>query len=360
MKSRPSSKQIAAIAVAVVLAGGAAFLWARRPAGREKAGGPAGAAAGQAGTPSVKLYQVEKSSFTDVVGGLVGTIKGDTIELAYSGPEEQLIAVHVRVGQPVKRGSLLFELDHARSGARKSQAEVAYQRMSQLRAAGGATAQDVKEAKAAYDIATKDYTDTYVRSPKNGTVSDVNKQVGETVSRNEVLGVVVSNEDRLVMETGVVEGQIEKIVRGQKALVEVEALGREVIEGTVLGVSREVSTTGRTGTVHIALPDDVQKKLRPGLSARARIVTYSNETLVIPFQAFDAESHKAFVYENGEARPRTLDLGHVTHDFYEVVSGLALGDRVVKDLVANPVKEGDKISPDGDDDTYAGMTKNDK
>ncbi len=358
MKKSFSPKEILTATLAVILVGVTALWLARRAAAPVGGAALAGkGAAGSAGPVAAKLYKVEKSSFTDTIGGLIGTIKGDTIELAYSGPEEQLTAVHARVGQAVRRGDLLLEIDHSRSEARKSQAEVAYQRMSQLQAAGGATAQDVKEAKAAFDIASKDYADTYVRAPKNGIVSEINKQVGESVGRNETLGVLVSNEDKLVMETGVVEGQVDRVARGQKAEVEVEALGMDPIAGTVLGVSREVTTTGRTGTVLIALPDSVQAKLRPGLSARARIVTYENKTFVIPYQAFDTPNRQVFVFKDGKAAARKVELGHVTHDWYEVTSGLEDGERVVKDLVANPLKGGDAVSPDGDDDSYASMNQ---
>jgi len=105
-----------------------------------------------------KLFLVEKVLFTDAIDGLIGTVKGDTLELTFGGQqEEKMIAVHVDVGQVVKRGKLLFELDHVRSRARKKQAEIALNRMNELLTVGGATLQDVQEAQASYDIAKKDH-----------------------------------------------------------------------------------------------------------------------------------------------------------------------------------------------------------
>jgi len=60
------------------------------------------------------------------IDGLIGTVKGDTLELTFGGQqEEKIIAVHADVGQAVQRGKLLFELDHVRSRARMKQAEIA-------------------------------------------------------------------------------------------------------------------------------------------------------------------------------------------------------------------------------------------
>jgi multidrug efflux pump subunit AcrA (membrane-fusion protein) len=91
------------------------------------------------------------------------------------------------------------------------------------------------------------------------------------------------------METGVIEGQLERVKQGQAVLVDIDSLGLVAVRGTVAGVSREVTTTGRTGTVLVGLPPAVQAKLRPGLSARCRILTFDGEALLIPRQAYDKE-----------------------------------------------------------------------
>lgn len=344
-------KKIGIVLAAAVLAGGGVFWAARRKAAGHGAGaGVPGAGAAEA--QSVTAFRVESATFTDVLDGLIGTVKGGAIELTYGGPEEQLIFVRVKLGQTVKKNDVLFELDHTRAGARKSQAEVALDRAQKLQAAGGSTAQDVKEARAAYDIALRDWQDTYVRAPKSGVVSEIKKQVGETVGRGEALGVVVSREDKLMLETGVIEGQLGRVTAGQKARIEIEALGNSTLEGEVIGVSREVTTTGRTGTVHISLPAKVQDSLRPGLSARCRIVVFDQAALMVPRQAYDGEKNGVYEIVGSSAVFRAAPLGHIAPDWYEVKEGVAPGALIVRDLILNPMTDGAAVSVAGEPETF--------
>jgi RND family efflux transporter MFP subunit len=305
------------------------------------------AAEGNASAPAaeVPVLTVEKKQFSDSIQNLIGTIKGETIELTFNGQEERLTAVHAEVGQFVRSGQVLFELDHIKAEARKNQAESIYERTRELQDVGGATARETAEAQAAFAMAKKDYEDTFIYAPKTGHVSQVNKKVGETVGRSDVIAVVVSSEDRLFLETGVIEGQLDRVASGQEAIVQIDALGPDKLTGRVMGVSREVTTTGRTGTVLVSLPGRVQGKLRPGLSARCDIVTVSRQTLVIPRQAYDKD--KKGVYQVGPAGKvvfQPVEIGYVTRDEYEVIDGLKSGDKIVADLVAHPVEGGAKIA----------------
>lgn len=346
----------ALVAVVLVVALGAVLFFRRSKAAE---GGASGATANAAGGPEVQdvgVFEVKRATFTDVIDGLIGTVKGGAIELTYGGTEEQLTAVRVKLGQTVKKGTLLFELNHARVQARKAQAEVAYDRAKKLEEAGGSTHQDVKEARAALDIAVQDWEDTFVRAPKDGIVSEIKKQVGETVGRGEALGVIVSKEDKLMLETGVIEGHLDRVAAGQKAIVEIEALGGQPIAGEVIGVSREVTTTGRTGAVQISLPGKIQEKLRPGLSARCRIETFNGQALVIPRQAYDPEKGGVYKIVGDRAVFQKVDLGHVAADWYEAVGNLKDGDRIVRDLVINPVEDGAAVRAVAEPATYIGET----
>lgn len=314
-------------------------------------------AVGGAGTPEpqkLTVFAVSKSTFTDAIEGLVGTVKGDTIELSYYGLEEPLTAIHVKVGQRVKKGDLLFELDHLRVESRKNQAETAYERAKQMLKAGASSPMDLKESKSAYDIARRDYEDTFVRAPKDGYVSEIGRQVGETVGRDNSapIGVLVSSQDKLFLETGVIEGQLERVKQGQSVQVDIDSLGLIAVRGSVAGVSREVTTTGRTGTVLVGLPAKVQAQLRPGLSARCRILTFDGEALLIPRQAYDKEKESVYAVRDGKAHKTRVVLGYLAPDYYEVKEGLNVGDEIVRDLIINPVEDGASVTVDGAPERY--------
>jgi len=345
-----NSRQRTTIGSLILCIGLALCYWRYASAAKALSGRGAGVA-GEAAAKSVQapLFEVRKGLMTDAIDGLVGTIKGNTLELTFNGQEERMVTARVRVGQQVHKGDILFELDHLRSQSRKNQAEVNADRAKELFSVGGATQHDVDEAQAGLSLAQKDYDDTFIYAPQNGFVSQINRQVGETITRNEIVAVMVGTDDRLTMETGVIEGQLDQVNAGQKVLVNVEAFGAESITGTVQGVSREVTTTGRTGTVIVALPGSVQAKLRPGMSARCKIFVFDQTTFAIPRSAYDADKKGLFVVgEDHKAHFVNVRLGHITRDSYEVVEGLHEGDRIVNDIVANPVDEKTDVLAAGD------------
>lgn len=338
---------ITVAASALVLGGG--FLYWRHAAHASKSRAAASEASGDGARPSVsaEVIELKRKPLTDVVEGLVGTVKGNTIELTFNGQEERITAVHVRVGRYVKKRAVLFELDHTRSRARKSQALANFERTQELQEAGGATLRDVQEARATLNLAQKDYDDTFIYAPRDGFICQVNRQEGETVGRSEVVGVLVSAHNKFYVETGVIEGLLDQVAPGQTATVQIEAFGNKDIRGTVQGVSREVTTTGRTGTVLISLPDSIQSKLRPGLSARCSISVFdSKRALVIPRAAYDSQKNCVYVLdEKNRAQMREVKLGHITRDHYQVLRGLQEGDRLIKDIVATPVDPGSLVNP---------------
>jgi hypothetical protein len=57
---------------------------------------------------------------------------------------------------------------------------------------------------------------------------------------------------------------------------------------------------------------------------------------------------------DGKAVLQHVDLGHITPDWYEVqdTGVLKEGERIIRDLLINPVQEGAPITVSGDPETY--------
>lgn len=308
--------------------------------------------------PEITLFLVQQSSFTDSINGLIGNVKGDTLDLTFGSMEDKLLKVHVQLGDSVSKGKLLMELDHTRSESKLRQAQIALNRAEQLQSIGGAAEMDVQDAQALYDLAKRDYEDSFIYAPANGTISQINKQPGELVNRNEVVATFVSDRSPLYIETGVVEDQVQSVRTGQKTRIEVDALGKLQFEGEVMGVAKEVSTTGRISTVHIRLPAKAIAQLRPGISTQCQIIVLQKRALVIPRQAYDEKKQAVYVFnaETKTLRETPVSLGYRKRDFYEVVSGLKENDRIVADLTLHPMQNGDALIPAAQDETYDKLT----
>jgi HlyD family secretion protein len=78
--------------------------------------------------------------------------------------------------------------------------------------------------------------------------------------------------------------------------------------------------------------DETPPQLGDGYRVEARVVQWEGDALKVPASALyqDGNQWRVFVVENGRARSRVVQVGHRNPDEAEVLSGLSLGDRVIR------------------------------
>jgi HlyD family secretion protein len=213
----------------------------------------------------------------------------------------------------------------------------------------------VLQATANLDKARDDFAKTTVYSPLGGRVITLNAEVGETVypaTMNNPASVVATIADlsEVLAVIDVDETEVVYVELGQAAELLVDALPDRSYRGRVVeigssGFSRpdQPDVTFFSVKVLFVEPDPA---LRPGMSARAEVVTASHaEALVVPIQAVverpplgpdgaepddDAdEIQVVFVLEEGEARQRPVEAGLSDETHVEIVSGLDAGQAVI-------------------------------
>jgi HlyD family secretion protein len=194
-------------------------------------------------------------------------------------------------------------------------------------------------------------------SPIDGVVTRVNVEEGEVAmigTMNQPGTVLVVISDLSVMEATVEvdETDVVDIESGQEARVTVDAFPDTTFSGEVTEVATSpiiVPTAagpapGATDyEVKITLADQLPAA-RSGLSASAEVVTARRENaLTIPIQSLVVrpvaddsassggvvEKEGVFVVRDGEARFVPVRVGISGDRYFEVVSGLEAGDRVV-------------------------------
>ena len=119
----------------------------------------------------------------------------------------------------------------------------------------------------------------------------------------------------MIVEAHLAETQIAGIAKGDKADVEVDALG-ETFEGAVEAVVPAADKDSKTFAVRVAVknPDE---KILVGMSARVRIATGVLEgVLAVPQSAVieGADGRSVFVAVGGKAQRRAVKLGAVDGD----------------------------------------------
>ena len=157
------------------------------------------------------------------------------------------------------------------------------------------------------------------------------------------------------------ETDVAKVREGMQVQVHLDCCPNEVFPGKVARIFPYLDAQTRTNTVEVILdnPRDVKKgsrRLKPGMFGRAEITVEKREgVLAAPEPALLLDSQilaqqkaneilrKAFVVENGKlARRRLVKLGARKGSLYEVLEGLAEGEKIVV-RGQHGLKEGQKV-----------------
>ena len=323
----------------------------------------------------------------------------------------KIIALHVEEGEWVEKGTLLVELDRERYAAavelaeanvrsaqanaklvseNMNKAEKDYDRardlvsrnlesQSNLDTTNAAYLVEVARYEAAVDVVSQaraslkqsldDLSKTRIFAPMAGTISDLNKEVGEIAIGSqfqEDVIMVVADLNAMEALVNVDENDIVNVKVGQTAAIEVDALFGEKLTGDVYEIAN-TATMAEPGAeqqqqsqktefeVKIAITSDI-KRLRPGMTASAEISTEKKDNVVgVPIQSVavrtidqlamegeeveDAEKRFTadedgfveivFCVEDGKAVARQVETGIQSNEMIEIRSGVDADETVV-------------------------------
>jgi HlyD family secretion protein len=285
----------------------------------------------------VYFGKAEKRDLASVVTA-TGQIQARTKVNVQSSVIGEIVQLPVKEGDVVKQGDLLVQIDPERYRSEVDrlaanlrvqeialgQAQLDYadaertlKRQKQLHESSGLVSQElldrsellyktaeinlltlserIAQAKADLAKARDDLSKTTLRSPIDGTVTQLNAEKGEitltgTMNNPGTVIMVVSDMGEILAEVDVDETRVARVETGQKSRIVVDAIGEsEPYAGKVDEIAGSAVT--RQGTAVQVFPvkvllEGVDARLRPGMTARARIETKTaDDALVVPIQA---------------------------------------------------------------------------
>ncbi|MGB8274770.1 MAG: efflux RND transporter periplasmic adaptor subunit [Alphaproteobacteria bacterium] len=264
----------------------------------------------------------------------------------------RIVEIKARDGDEVKRGDVLARLDDREEKARLTELEARerflkkdlerYAALAQRdvvsRKAFDQTASDHAQALAAAAAARQRLADLTLLSPLDGRILRQDGEVGEVVSKDEVLfWVGQSHPLRIVAEVD--EEDIPLVRVGQKVLIKADAFPKQVFEGTVAEITPKGDPIAKNYRIRIGLPPDLP--LLIGMTTEVNIVAREKENaLLIPFSA--VKNGTVWVVEDGRARARKVETGIAGDMLLEVTSGLGDGEAVVDNPPAT-LREGARV-----------------
>ena len=293
---------------------------------------------------------------TDVT--FTGTIEArHELPIGNSGDTGRIVAVYVQVGDQVRRGQTLAQLDdsvlapqvaqlsaaldQARAQAALSAAE--YRRGVAAGPAGGLSAQDIEKLQAAsiMDAANIKVVSaqvavmraklalTRIVAPVDGLVLTRNAEVGQIAGSGGLALFQLEDTGQVEMIGQVAEQDMANLKVGQSAAVYLIGNPQPFV-GRIWLLGAVIDSQSRLGEVRIALTPN--SALRPGAFARSMVTLAQAQRPVLPQTAVMADNDGSYVYvvgRDGQVQRRTVDVGNVIPAGVVITNGLSGHERVV-------------------------------
>lgn len=295
-------------------------------------------AAEQAEEETVQLVKVEKVVEQPIpqVVSYTATVEPYKRNLISSSLPNRIKKIYVEVGDHVKAGQKLVDLDRANLAQQKLQLdnlELEYNRVKELFAVGGASQQQVDQMRTQYETTKTAYENldenTVLVSPVNGVVTARNFDDGDMAS-GAILTVMQIQPVKVLVNVS--ESDFTKVKQGMPVDVNVEVYGDEKFKGKVSLIHPTIDASTRTFVTEINIPN-TDNRIRPGMFARVNIDFGNVDRVVVPDRAVIKRSGSGdrfvYVYKDGKVSFNQVQLGRHIDNTYELISGVESGSQVV-------------------------------
>jgi len=287
-------------------------------------------------TPNVRIQPtIEKEvEQTDEVTATVQPDAKNSIAPAAPG---RIRAILVEVGQHVTKGQKLVQMDVANLSNLETQIENQkrmYKRVQELFNVGGASQQELDNAKMQLDVAQTNLKNlsenTYLLSPISGVVTARNYDNGDMYS-GQMPVLTVMNINPVKVLINVSESNYSKVKIGMPIDVKFDVLSGS-FQGRVNLIYPTIDERTRTFGVEIKL-NNSNNKIRPGMFARVNIEFGKAKRIVVSDRAIVKQAGSGakfvYIYNDGKVQYKQIEIGRRVDNDYEVLSGLEVGEQVV-------------------------------
>ncbi len=205
----------------------------------------------------------------------------------------------------------------------------------------------VKEAANSFNLAKLKYDYSFIKSPITGVITSRPVRIGEGVNNGSLIATVVSTES-MYIEALIDEADVAKVRVGEIVNITMDSYPGKVFKGEVYRISPVVlggKQETRTFEVRVRLKErDIL--IKPGMSADIEIIVESiPDVLAVPAQAVIERNGKKYVYviRGSKAILTPIEVGRFNWTFYEVLSGISEGEKVILNPEVEGLKDGARI-----------------
>ncbi|HOS57770.1 MAG TPA: efflux RND transporter periplasmic adaptor subunit [Bacteroidales bacterium] len=301
---------------------------------------------------SKKKYELQTTTANDTIAVTLSTVHLQKVDQLYEytaliqanalnhiAPTipGRIDKIYFEVGDEVKKGDKLVQMDANNLSQAKTQLdnlELSFSRIDALYQTGGVSKAEWDAQKTALEVARTSYenllTNTQLLSPINGIITMRNYDSGDIFAGNPILQVQEIKPVKILINVS--ENQYLQVKKGMNAKVYVDVFKDEVFNGKVNLVYPTIDPRTHTFPVEITIPN-LNQRIRPGMYARVELNYGVKENVVVPDIAIikqqGADEHYVFIYKEGKAHYKRVNLGRRMDSNYAVLSGVEDGDQVI-------------------------------
>jgi membrane fusion protein (multidrug efflux system) len=285
---------------------------------------------------------VRPSSFSDdlqITGSLVANQEVSIV----SELPRKVVQVHVKEGNVVSQGTLLFQLDDAdlqaqleRLRQQEKLAALNEARLKDLIEHDAAVQQDYDQAITNLKVLEAEIRQlqvtigkTRIRAPFNGRIGIIRAYPGALVSANTVLTNIV-DDSRIKVEFAVPEKYAHLIPLNKEQEFTVAS---DTTHYQAIIIAKEATMNEQTRTLLIrGITQNAQHTLVPGQSARLKLaLRTADNALKIPSQALmpSSDGYAVYVNRNKTVQITPVQIGQRGAHDVQILKGLSAGDTVI-------------------------------
>lgn len=258
---------------------------------------------------------------------------------------------NVKEGQQVSKGQVIASINDGGMSSQLKQVQIqadlaktAFEKQERLWNDRIGSEIQYLQAKTAYEAAQKSISmvqsqlgRTKVRAPFSGTIDNQIMQSGQAVAPGVPIGKIV-NLGNMKVTADVSEQYITKIKTGTVVNINLPNLNEE-IQGRISRVSNSINPNNRTFSIEIPIANK-GGIIKPNMTAKIKVIDYqNNNTIAVPNSAIQTNANgDKYVYtlsqingNSGIATKSMISIGHTNSDYTEVLSGLKIGDIIIKE-----------------------------
>ena len=224
--------------------------------------------------------------------------------------------IYVSEGEKVNKGQLILELNNS-----DLTSKIESQRIN------------IKQIEFKLNEARSKLNDSTVYSPMNGTIQKLYVSEGEELTFNKSIASIINLKD-LETVISVNKEDLSKVDLGQNVIITSKDIPKEKFNGKISKISLDGRSIDNEIKYDVTIKIDYSPKLKPTMNVDVDIISEEKKgVLVLPIEAVK--------YTNGEFTVKLdapeeenyiispIEVGLITDEYVEVLSGIKEGDKVI-------------------------------